>query len=694
MYEVTVTDENGCTNSSAFELTPPMDALDITASVITEISCGQNATLGEVGVVVQNAPANIEIVWTDENEMVVGNTATVSDLGQGTYTVTVSAQGSECMSVAEVTLEAAGEFVVDDVTIVQPACVGSMNGDINFGPITDVPNPSFEWSHDNLLTVGNAINLNPGTYDVTITNDDTGCSIEQSFELIAQSALTVMVGNITPTSCAGGNDGGATVIVSGSPFGSIDFSFEWSNPVNNGVATTGSATDLNAGENFVVVYDNDPQGGVCASDTVFFNVPAPDSIMVTETLTSPSCVGEEDGMISVFASGGTESGEYTYLWSDNTTADVVMNLASGMTSLTITDDNNCAANFDFILEEPDSLFLNINPNATINSSCLGTDGATIVVTPTGGDNTYSFQWTPNVSTTDIATNLTEGIYTIVVTDGNGCTATTSYEIMESTPLVADLITPDPILCNSGSTQLCMGVVSGGTGVGYTYAVNNGFNLPIDSCLTVFTGDYTISVADSDGCKIENPIEIFIDQPAPLEVSLGDDFTLNIGDTVAINPTIVSDFAIDSLSWSSTQEEFECIDIDCESINIYNSVPTFYDLLVTDENGCTGEDQVFVEVKAIRNVFIPNIINMESRGDNFVPYMGEGVIQVDLLHIYDRWGNLLFSQEEIKKGEESFSGWDATASGQKVNPGVYVYFAIISFTDGETLEYKGSITVIE
>ena len=123
--------------------------------------------------------------------------------------------------------------------------------------------------------------------------------------------------------------------------------------------------------------------------------------------------------------------------------------------------------------------------------------------------------------------------------------------------------------------------------------------------------------------------------------------------------------------------------------------TRYDLTVTDTLGCTISESVLIKVNKERRVYIPNVFspNFDGHNDGFTVFGGKGVEQVRSLRVFDRWGALVFEARDFQPNIASL-GWNGIHKGEKVNPGVYVYVAIIAFSDGTEITYQGDVTVVK
>jgi gliding motility-associated-like protein len=68
------------------------------------------------------------------------------------------------------------------------------------------------------------------------------------------------------------------------------------------------------------------------------------------------------------------------------------------------------------------------------------------------------------------------------------------------------------------------------------------------------------------------------------------------------------------------------------------------------------------------------------------------VQINELQIFDRWGTLVFQNQDFAPNDESL-GWDGNFQGQPLNAAVYVYQASVLFSDGETVTFKGDVLLL-
>ena len=165
-------------------------------------------------------------------------------------------------------------------------------------------------------------------------------------------------------------------------------------------------------------------------------------------------------------SGGTSP--YFYAWSPSGgSGATAANLSAGNYTVVVTDNNGCTFSQPFAITQPTAMA--VNPVLS-QVSCHGGANGSITVTANGGAGGYSYQWSV-AGSTNVASNLAAGTYTVTVTDVNGCTFIQSNAITQPTAIV---LTPSAtnILCN-GQTNGTVGVVPQGGTPPYNYLWTGG-----------------------------------------------------------------------------------------------------------------------------------------------------------------------------------------------------------------------------
>ena len=189
--------------------------------------------------------------------------------------------------------------------------------------------------------------------------------------------------------------------------------------------------------------------------------------------------------------------------------------------------------------------------------------------------------------------------------------------------------------------------------------------------------------------------IVVDEPLLLELDLGTDLIIDLGDSVQIHANFnIPLEAVDTLIWRPF-EYLNCNDEDCFSpwTNTWDDL-TYLATLV-DTSGCTAEARVAVDVQKDRNVYIPNAFspNGDAENDLFFINAGETIAKVNSFYIYNRWGELVFEAYNFQPNDPEV-GWDGYFRGQLLNPAVFVYWAEIEYIDGVTELFKGDVTLMK
>ncbi|MBA2582371.1 MAG: gliding motility-associated C-terminal domain-containing protein, partial [Bacteroidetes bacterium] len=142
---------------------------------------------------------------------------------------------------------------------------------------------------------------------------------------------------------------------------------------------------------------------------------------------------------------------------------------------------------------------------TFNASCFGSSNGNASVSANGGQAPYTFLWNDASSqTTNTASALTAGNYTVIVTDNNGCVQTSEVIITQPAPINLT-VTSVSSKCgqNNGSATV---LALGGTGI-YTYLWNDPLNQSTSTANALAEGIYTVTVMDGNNCSKSTGVQI-------------------------------------------------------------------------------------------------------------------------------------------------------------------------------------------
>lgn len=345
------------------------------------------------------------------------NSEDISNLFAGNYTVIVTdAIGCDTM----ITYTINNGLALDISVIVTNASCGQNNGSATVNIANGTSPFNYQWSSGD--TLNTADSLTAGIYMVTVS-DANGCSEAETFGVNNTGGMTLSA-NVTDASCPGVFDGDIDLSVSG---GTAPFTYSWSN-----AAITEDLTNVKAGAYMVQVTDN---AGCVAVLTV--NIGSSSIDLSSVVIGDPSC-GNADGSIALSPTGGTAP--YSYQWSSNAgsaTTSSVSNLPAGSYFVQVTDNNGCSETEMFSISNPNAPQLEISSVST--AACNGGGGA-VNMSVMGGVPPFIYEWSSGETTQDLS-GIAQGLYSVDVTDGNGCVSSLNV-------LVPGTVLPPITLCMS------------------------------------------------------------------------------------------------------------------------------------------------------------------------------------------------------------------------------------------------------
>ncbi|MBI1781769.1 MAG: SprB repeat-containing protein, partial [Sphingobacteriales bacterium] len=206
------------------------------------------------------------------------------------------------------------------------------------------------------------------------------------------------------------------------------------------------------------------------------------TLITLDSYTNVTCNGAANGTINITTTNG--KAPFIYTWTKDGDANFISHdedptgLAPGVYHLAMVDGNGSNIYITAVdANGPGTIVVTITEPPVLtasatgtNNNCFGQTTGTATVSVSGGTSSYTYLWS-NGATTQSISNLSAAIYSVIVTDANGCTATTSYEVTEP-PALSASATGSNVNCNGGSAGSASVSVSGGTS-SYTYLWSNG-----------------------------------------------------------------------------------------------------------------------------------------------------------------------------------------------------------------------------
>lgn len=582
----------------------------------------------------------------------------------GTWTYTVAA-GTSCE--ASATLFIAVQVPSVDAGADADVCIGgssqlNANGT---GAVVWSPGASLNDS-----TIVDPIATPSGTTTYTITLVDTlGCVNSDAVTITVNALPTVDAGS-DATICGGGN-----APIGGSPTGPAGSSFIWN---NGGTLSSTNAANPSASPTSTTTYTvtvTDPNSCVNSDSVTVFVNPLP---FVDAGQDTSVCSG---GSVQLNALG---TGSFTWfptsgLSDPNIANPVATPTSSTSYTVTLTDSLGCAAS--------DGMNVTVNtlPTADAGPDAYVCPGFDVQLTGNGGG---TYLWSPAGEVDDaslqnpLASPTATTVFTLTVTDGNGCSATDVTTVNVSTDPQVDA-GPDQTIC-AGET-----VVIGGSptsvvpGVSFTWTPATGLDDPAASnpnATPPGTTIYYVTVT-SDTCTSNDAVTITVQGLAQAA------FTVRLEPTCESLRAYFTDLSTGALThaWDFNGDGAP----DSDEANPQYHFPYGQDIVVTltitDIDGCTGSvTQTWPAgtYEDLVEITVPNVFTPNGDGQNEVFTLEtEAVLGACTdMFIFNRWGQKVF---------ESFAGdlvWGGrNFAGEECNTGTYFY--VIKVKD---MEFKGDV----
>jgi gliding motility-associated-like protein len=453
---------------------------------------------------------------------------------------------------------------------------------------------------------------------------------------------------------------------------------------DNGVSGTWSPSVIDNTQ--TADYTFTPDGGQCSAPVVV-NVVINNAPVIAILNVQNSTCGNNNGEFTVNVSGGLAPFNYslnsgTPQSGGNTL--VFDNLTEGNYNILVSDANGCSASSSVLLvNEAGPVIVSVS---AVDESCAGANDGALDAIISGGTGSLSIIWQPGNLSGPNHSGLSPGLYTLSVIDQNNCTASSSATIAEG-GICCDL----EIISLAIINETCSGFNDGSATVDiaggnppYVYEWNGiaGGN----SQTGLFAGSgYTLTVVDQDGCEVTRTFDIA--EGLIVEISAGENLEVVAGSSVQIN-TQVSGSISGTYSWTPA-EGLSCNN--CPNPVASPLTDITYNVIYTDDIGCSASDSVDISVLVTEEVFclFPDAFTPNNDNVNDI-FKGicDGVDFIEM-RIYNRWGELVFQES----GSYPLAGWDGIYKGREAPVEVYVYYVYVEFFNGTNSSYIGNLTLI-
>ena len=604
-YSVTVADANACSLTETVTVGTPASGVVLRVLNTTEPTCNGGSD-GRVEIDALGGTPPYSFEWAHGPL-----TAVLTDIEAGTYTVTTTdsrgCQATDRVLVGEPSAMITQAQVLSNFNGADISCPGRSDGMAQVIASGGVGSYTYLWSGVVAQNTATASDLLAGLYYVSVT-DASGCLVVDSVTLVNPVPLDARQVH-TDISCRGQSTG--QIIVSARPgtgtlgLGSYEYSLQGAG-VHIPFSTHNTFDGLAGGVYTVRVRD----GNDCELP-VRVELMEPDALTSSlSALAGTTCAGSSTGRATVNAVGGTRP--YTYAWTNGERDSVAVALSAGNHEVTVSDARGCVVVAGVTIDDALALSVSINPTG---ASCNGlANGSARVSSTSGGTAPYSYAWS-NSQSGLTASGLGAGLYTLSITDANGCSLTEAVQIGEPSSLSVAVQVRDAT-CESLSNGSAQALVSGGTSP-YVYLWNDGQTGRTATGLSG-GGTYTVSLTDANGCTAREVVGIGEPPAVTLQILAQGDVSCHGGGDGSATVRANGGVGNYTYAWSNGVLG-----------NMVNNLEASrgYAVTVTDANGCTLSRTLQVmepSALSIDSVKTTDVLCFGQRGGGAVVYPSGGV----------------------------------------------------------------------
>lgn len=579
-----VEDVNGCRDTVIQEILVHPAPHPLAAPQDTTICPGDSVLL----IPLDTFPITpVSLVWSPGN--VPTGLLLVNPTTTSTYTVTATNLcGVSTMSTT--------------VTVVPPidltantadaTCADAADGTIQVLPTGGAGGYNFVWT-PLLANTATPVGLDTGTYALTLT-DAIGCSLDTAFSIAEPLPLTGSLLALTDVDCNGASTGSVTLAAAG---GTAAYSFA-SDGVN--FAATPTLQNLSAGPYTFTIQDANG-----CTFTVNDTIDEPAALLLAvDTQVNPTCSGTANGSVTLAASGGTGTYEFSQNGINFSPNPTFGSLANGNYTFTVRDASGCLSTVSTLVSEPNPLVGTLV--SVLDPECAGAADGLISLAASGGTPgyLYSIDGLTFGPSPDFL-NLSAGTYSLSVQDQSGCTLVLDTTLTDPPVLTAFLDSVAAIRCFGETNGYIQLGASGGFGL-YNFSIDGLAFFESDSFPGLGVGTYELIVRDANGCA--DTVSTAITEPAEL--------TAVAAVTAPITCTGSGDGALVVAGTGGTGAYTYAWDpVIAQTPNVAGLNGGNYTAVVTDANGCQATASVVLTEPAQLVMVLDSLAAIRCAGEN-------------------------------------------------------------------------------
>jgi gliding motility-associated-like protein len=480
IYELTITDANGCEFMESFELIEPQPLSGMNTTTPIECLSGNNGSI-EFTVMGGTGPYTVDTTTFLSTYLLDSLSA------PGIYSVDVIDQNGCSIELSAEVEQLGSSFLLTTTDIL---CFGAATGSICVEPQSGFPPYSYQWSTTDITDC--AENLTAGIYQVTVT-DANDCDYILGDTIMEPEDAAIQI-DFKDISCFGAADGSIEVSVSGA---TPPYTYNWT-PAGSGP----NLENLGPGTYMLTLIDANDCEWEAEQEIM-----EPGPLQIDFETTNVTCFEGDDASIIAAVSGGTAP--YQLNWNIGGDQDTLTGLNAGLYELAVVDSNNCMMTMSVEITQPQEIIPEVE---VTDISCFGEgDGMLEVIVPVGAGYMYSLDGI-NYQSSPIFDNMQEGDYQLSILDASNCSWETGFTVKEPEELIIDWTYQDVSCFAAADGQIAI-ILDGGTAP-FTYNWGGTPGGPVMSNLG--PGFYSITITEGNGC--EHIVEQQILEPTALQIN--------------------------------------------------------------------------------------------------------------------------------------------------------------------------------
>jgi len=339
-----------------------------------------------------------------------------------------------------------------------------------------------------------------GDYEVIVV-DGAGCEASATVTVPAAVAVSLSATLTSSISCNDMNDAVITVSDAMGGDGNLEFQIQGAPETSTNELTF---SGLGAGTYTVIATD----GNGCSGNSIATLVNNPTAIQVFVTNSSPaSCFNVTDGQIVVSGFGGAVQSTITFSVNGESDLTSPLIVPGGTFTVIGTDINGCSGSSEEVVIGPDEIVVNAMSTAV---ACADDSNGIVSWAPVGGVGNFTVMVSDSTFTGTSYDGLSAGVYTVLVSDGNGCSTSEMVEVMNAVPVVASA-TSTSVTCSGSEDGVVSIDATGGTGA-FQYSDNGNDFVATNEFDDLVADDYTFYAQDENGCIAEADVVVMSPDP--------------------------------------------------------------------------------------------------------------------------------------------------------------------------------------